>query len=114
MNLLFLGLGSNPIVNIPDVIILPSTVIKVAAEQTIVLKNTGNMDFNFSQVTEEPVTTNLVNGILPPNEILEMTYRCFPIKTGHNKGKIRIYFRHDFCLLIDIECEVSDIFQINS
>lgn len=97
--------------NIPDVIILPPTVIKVATEQTIVVKNTGNMDFNFSQMTEKPIFTNLVNGILPPNEIFELTYRCYPIKTGQNKGKIKIYFRQDFCLLIDIECEVSSTKQ---
>lgn len=101
-----LAIGPRPIAHVPDVIRLPPTLVNVETSATIVLRNTGKMPLNYSQTVAAPFSCSIPKAVVPPNGIIEGRYRCYPTKPGFITGKVRVYFRYDFCITIDLECDV--------
>ncbi|XP_048520745.1 hydrocephalus-inducing protein homolog isoform X1 [Dendroctonus ponderosae] len=103
------ALGPRPIAHMPDVIRLPPTLVKVETSATIVLRNTGKMPLNYSQLVDAPFFCSIPKAILAPDGILESRYHCYPTKPGFITGKARIYFRYDFCITVDLECDAKSV-----
>ncbi|XP_050309669.1 hydrocephalus-inducing protein homolog isoform X2 [Anthonomus grandis grandis] len=103
------GLGPRPIVYVPDKVILPPTLVKVESSSTIVLKNNGECPVDYSKIVSEPFSCNIEKAIVPPKGILEIRYSINSDKCGFITGQDKTYLDGEFCILIELECEVKNV-----
>ncbi|XP_060535556.1 hydrocephalus-inducing protein homolog [Cylas formicarius] len=102
------GIGAKPIINLPDKVVLQGTVVNLASETHLFLKNSSDVPASCTFSIQGPFRVNVRKIALEPLGTGEIIIQCVGTEVGYSVGRVETLLCNDQIRLTTVlECEVK-------